>query len=86
MLSVKPPILQTSMRANCVIPCSRYGERHVHHRAQGLIRLRRLVADRLFEKVECTGGHALAERRRLGDTQSVVIVDAEHGIRAQFLA
>ena len=44
-------------------------------RAERLVGLRRLVADRLLEEVERARRHPLAERRRLGDRQPVVVVD-----------
>ena len=52
-------------------------ERHVGHAAQRLVRLGRLVADRLLEEVERALRHALAERSGLGDREPVVVVDAE---------
>ena len=55
-------------------------------RAQRLVGLRRLVADRLLEEVERARGHLLAEAGGLGDRQAMVVVDAEHDVVAQRLA
>ena len=55
-------------------------------RAQRLVGFGRLVADRLLEEVERAGRHLLAEARRLGDREAVVVVDAEHDRVAERLA
>ena len=62
------------------------GEGDVGHRAQRLVGLRRLVADRLLEEVERAAADLLAEARGLGDRQAMVVVDAEDDVVAERLA
>ena len=62
------------------------GERNIGHGAQGLVGFRRLVADRLLEKIEHPPVEPAAEACRFGDRQPVVIIYAEHHFVAEFLA
>ena len=60
-------------------------ERHVRHRAQGLVGLGAFTADRLLQKVQRARRHLLAKRRGLGHRQPVVVIDAQHRIGPQLL-
>src|SRR5437870_2280814 len=51
-------------------------KRHVGHAAQRGVCLGILGADRLLQEIERAAWHPLTERRRFGDAQPVVVVDA----------
>ena len=62
------------------------GKRDVGHRSQGLVGLRCLVAYRLLEEIEHAAAELVAEARRLGHRQPMMIIDAEDDIVAQRFA
>ena len=62
------------------------GQRHIDEAPQLLVRGGVLGSDRLLDEVERSGRHPGAERRGLGNTQSMVPVDAQHRRRPKGIA